>query len=211
VRLSALRLAMLGGLVANVGCQSFGAFSTPRTLSAGEVRVGASVGYNDFSVSGERQQASDFEVVCQVGVTDKNELDFLAYEGGVDARVKHDFLGDGKFDLSLSSGLGLFSTFQANESSIYIPLDLVGGYRVTDDITLFAGPKLYGALSLNPPGVGAGFNNSTVGLLGGGVLGVAMESKRLTFIPQITWMTPIATGGSGTVVQIVLGMATDFR
>ena len=206
-----LRAGVIVGAVAVSGCQSFGAFSQPRTLPAGEVRLGASMTYHDFQVTGERQQVADFNLACQVGVTDRTELDLLAYSGGADARVKHNFLGDGSFDLSLSSGVGLFSAFQNQESSAYIPLDLVGGYRVADDISIFVGPKLYGAVALSTPGLGAGFNGTDFGALAGGVLGVAMESKHLTFVPQVTYMAPLIAGTQGQVIQFVLGVGTNIR
>ncbi len=211
MRLHPSKVGGLAWLVALSGCQSMGAFSSPRTLPAGAVRLGASLTYNDFAVTDERQRVADFQAVCQVGVTDKNELDFLAYLGGADARLKHDFLGDANWDLSLSSGLGVFTTTQSDQSSLYVPVALVGGYRFTDDISVFVGPKLYAALALGSEGLGGGFNQSQAGLLGGGVLGVALESKHLTFMPQITWMTPLATGAQGSVVQIVLGFGTNVR
>ena len=203
-------VVIVGGLALS-GCQSFGAFSQPRTLAEGEVRLGASLTYHDFEITGERQQVADFNIACQVGVTDRTELDLLAYSGGADGRVKHNFLGDGSFDLSLSGGLGLFSAFQNQESSAYLPLDLVGGYRVADDIELFLGPKLYGAVALSSPGLGAGFNSTDFGALAGGVVGVAMESKHLTFVPQITYMAPLVAGTQGQVIQFVLAIGTNVR
>jgi hypothetical protein len=192
-------------------CQSFGVFSAPRTVKEGEVRLGAALTYHDFEVTGERQKTADVQVACQIGVAERGELDLLAYVGGGDVRFKHNFLGDGLWDLSLSGGGGLFTTTRSNETSLYAPVDLVGGFHLTDDISVFAGPKLYAAVAVQSPGVGAGFNETPLGLLGGGVAGIAMESRGFTFIPQITWMTPLVSGAQGQVVQVVVGVGTNVH
>jgi hypothetical protein len=202
-------LLLVGALLAS-GCQTYGAMSSPNTLKAGDVRVAVIGSYHRFQVTDERLTAFDPQLALQYGVSDSTELDFLVLSLGADFRLKEKLIDHGRLVVSADVGAGIFSAAQANTTQLYLPLDLLAGVRLAPDITPFVGGRLQGQLSLDSPGRGAGFNQGVLGAMGGGVVGVALESKALTFIPQINVMTPLMPGTSGVAVEVSLGLGTTI-
>lgn len=203
-RLAAL-LLLLGG------CQSFGAFSEPTTLPRGTVRVGVSGNYDAFQASDERIKAADLAAVTDVGLSDSAELDLLLSVSTAEARLKVQLAKTEHFAAAGSLGAGFFTAYTENTTQVYLPAQLVFGLRPSPDVTLFAGPSAWAAAGLSGDTRAAGFNRGGFGLLGGGVAGVALDSPSFIFCPQVTMMTPLSTGASGTVTQVSFGFATQVR
>lgn len=203
------KLALL--LLALAGCQSFGAFSQPTTLPAHAVRLGANVQYDAFKVSDERIKTTDVAATADIGLSDSAELDLLLSVSTLEARLKYAFAKTDHFAAAGIVGAGLFTAYADQSSAAYVPAQLVVGYRPASDMVLFAGPSAWGALGFDSDTRGAGFNRGQAGLLGGGVAGAAFESPGFTFCPQVTVMAPLATGASGTVVQVGFGFGTQIR
>ena len=206
-----MRRSLLALLVLATGCQTYGAFSQPTTLGKGHVRLGAMAASDTFRVSDERFTTPDLGISADFGLSDRTELDLLLTGTSLDGRVKQALVTPGVFALALETGLGLFTAYSAHTTAVYVPLALVAGVQPTHGVVLFAGPELWGGLGLDNPTQGAGFNRSTWGLMAGGVAGLALEDPRFTFCPQVTVLTPIATGARGTVVSISFGFGTQVR
>jgi hypothetical protein len=206
-----VKAGLLCAALAICGCQTYGAFSEPTTLPKGRVRLGVAVASDTFRASDERFSSPDLEIDTSVGVSDRTELDFLLTGTSLDFRVKQALVAPGVFALALSTGLGIFTAYSAHSTAVYVPLQLVAGVQPTPGVVFFAGPSVWGGLGLDFPTVGAGFNRGTWGLMAGGVAGLALEDPRFTFCPQVTVLTPIATGASGSVIQVSFGLGTQVR
>lgn len=193
------------------GCQSFGAWSQPTTLPQGAARLGLVAQVDRYQVSDERLRAGDLGLTLGYGLSDRLEFDALYTPGVSEVQLKWALRQGPRLALALKGGAGFFSNYRAGNSAGYVPAALVAGVRFWPDVCLFAGPQAWGAVGLTDPTLGAGFDRGRFGLLAGGVAGLALESPRFSFVPQLNVMTPLATGARGTVVQFVFAMGTRLR
>ena len=92
------RSSRLGALVAlaglSVGCQTYGAFSSPKLVKESEIRLGATASYHHFAVTDERLRVMDGQFAAQIGATERTEVDVLVDMVGVEGRVKEALLQD---------------------------------------------------------------------------------------------------------------------
>jgi hypothetical protein len=167
--------------------------------------------YDAFHVSDERINAVDFAAAAGFGLTDRTELDLLLSTSTLEARFKYALVSPGTFALAAEGGAGFFTAYSVGTSTFYAPVSLVAGLRPSDDVTFFLGPQLHGAIGVDPPTIGAGFNRGSFGLLGGGVAGLDLSSASFEFCPQLVVLAPLATGATGTVVQLSFGLALRTR